>query len=206
MKIDKAKIKQTLNVPKRVKQAYFNNAIKFHPNRLRIQFTPFNDAEKYLVNSYNKLFKDEFYFDLDQYLRYWAAPQYLVTGYIDKKLVAAYFAVTQQAELNDKAINIAGLGGLVCSPYLRSRGFASKLITYSWPSIVTQHQADVSLLICNEKNVGFYESFGWQPFDGSLSYEKTEKSESFRFNVLAQRHSKLVEPCHGKIHIDGPLW
>jgi len=130
----------------------------------------------------------------------------LITGYIDKHLVTAYFAVTKQAKLNDQIINIAGLGGLVCSPYLRSRGFASKLITYSWPGIVAQHQADVSLLICNDMNVGFYERFGWQHFDGSLSYEKTEKSESFRFNVLVQKHSKFVEPCYGKIHIDGPLW
>ncbi len=206
MTLSRSRIKQSLKLKQHLLSSYYSSSPRFNKERLRVSICAFETSEKTVLRAYNRLFESAFGFDLDEYHQYWCAPRYLVSGFLGSRLVSAYFGVVQPARMEGKEQIVAGLGGLVCSPHLRRRGIASKLVRDSWPVIVEQSQADLSLLICNPKSLSFYKKLGWHLYQGDLRYQETEKTESMAFDVMIQKHEHLEAADPDSVRIDGPLW
>ncbi|MGE0153006.1 MAG: GNAT family N-acetyltransferase [Reyranellaceae bacterium] len=106
---------------------------------------------------------------------------------------------------NGRPVRIAGIGGVMTHPAMQGNGYAQRLLRAALDKAVELH-AGFCLLICEEKNVGFYEKQGWRVFPGTMIYQQDGKSLQWTLSKVMVRDQGRRAPRGGMIDLRGLPW
>jgi GNAT superfamily N-acetyltransferase len=107
---------------------------------------------------------------------------------------------------NGQKVHIGGIGGVATHPDHRRRGYASIALNAALHTLRDHDAAQFALLFCEPHNFAFYQSRGWQRFDGTIYAEQPEGR--IRFEVMAPFVTDLKRraPTLGTLDLCGLPW
>lgn len=111
----------------------------------------------------------------------------------------------RQGLANGGPVRIAGIGGVMTHPAAQNNGYAQKLLRAALDK-ATELQADFCLLICEDKNVGFYEKQGWRVFAGRMIHQQYGRSLPWTLSKIMVRDHGRPAPRDGTIDLQGLPW
>ncbi|MEP3224522.1 MAG: GNAT family N-acetyltransferase [Parasphingorhabdus sp.] len=107
---------------------------------------------------------------------------------------------------DNQYIAIAGIGGVMTDPAYQRQGFGKQIIRHLVAMLKAQDDWAFVLLFCEDHNIPFYDSLGFDLFEGRLEVEQNGKTGPFAFrNVMVQALSKPA-PAAGYIDLCGLPW
>lgn len=100
---------------------------------------------------------------------------------------------------------IGGIGGVCTHPDFRRRGYAGMALTAAVQTLRDERASDFILLVCEPHNFAFYETRGWQRFQGDLYVE--QNGERVRFEAMTPYVFDMrYRPRDGEIDLCGLPW
>jgi GNAT superfamily N-acetyltransferase len=136
----------------------------------------------------------------------WASGQWCAVCWNnDQQALSSAGAVIRQALLNDAAVTIGGIGGVMTHPDARGQGLAASAIE-CLIDFFKDHKVDFALLVCEPHLIPFYQRLGWQPFAGDLFVTQNKTRCRFTFNLSMVLPVSLPAPTEGTIDLLGPPW
>jgi GNAT superfamily N-acetyltransferase len=136
----------------------------------------------------------------------WAPAEQSVIGWDGDTAVCHVGLVLRDANWNDRAVRVGGIGGVKTHPAARGRGFASSAIRRALDFFRDRGDVDFVLLVCEPELVAFYERFGWRTFPGELRVAQRGSTVPFTLNLCMTAPVRIVEPFAGTIDLLGPPW
>lgn len=129
----------------------------------------------------------------------------------DGALVSYVGIITRLGLHNDNEVTIGGIGGVKTHPEFRGRGHAAVAIDEAIGYLRSDDvphalPAAFGLLVCNESLLGYYNSIGWQLFEGTLITQQRGAPEVFEFNRVMVTSIAKQAPRDGRIDLKGPPW
>ncbi len=104
--------------------------------------------------------------------------------------------------LDGRPARMCGIGGVMTSPAVRRRGFASAAMRRAAEAM---EDVDFGLLFCETHNVAFYAGLGWRVFDGTVAC--VQPSGPFFFDIMPTMILPLrAAPQRGAIDLCGLPW
>lgn len=106
---------------------------------------------------------------------------------------------------NGRKVSLGGIGGVSTHPDYRKKGYAGIALGAAIQTFRHHEATDFVLLVCEDHNVPFYASRGWQPFTGKLIVE--QQGERVEFDVMNTMVFDLaLRPREGVIDLCGLPW
>lgn len=106
---------------------------------------------------------------------------------------------------NGRMVRIAGIGGVMTDPAHQGKGHAKRLLQLACDQAKDRH-ADFSLLVCEQKNVAFYEAQDWRVFEGTMIYRQGGNSLQWTLSPVMVRDCGRRAPRRGMIDLQGLPW
>jgi GNAT superfamily N-acetyltransferase len=104
-----------------------------------------------------------------------------------------------------KPASIAGIGGVMTHPAHQKHGYARRLLKLAYEEMQRKN-IDFALLICESKNIPFYEQQGWQVFGGHMIHQQGGKSLNWTLSPVMVRDVAKRAPRGGMIDLRGLPW
>jgi GNAT superfamily N-acetyltransferase len=137
----------------------------------------------------------------------WAVPQWCVLAWdVSGEALCHVGIILRQGKWNERAVKMAGIGGVKTHPAFRGQGLASAAIHQALDFFRQQGDVDFGLLVCDPSLFPFYERLGWQRFTGTLLVTQKQETVPFTFNLPMTIAIGLQEPLTGIIDLMGPPW
>jgi predicted GNAT family N-acyltransferase len=102
-------------------------------------------------------------------------------------------------------VHVGGIGGVVTAEQQRGLGVASAGMRTAVTTLQREHDVDFAMLFCEDHNVAFYRSLGWQPFGGTVFAEQPE-GRIHHDSVAPFVHDLKLAPRAGTIDLRGLPW
>lgn len=112
--------------------------------------------------------------------------------------------IRQAITVNNNAVPIGGIGGVVTPPPHQHQGYARKLLQHALAEFATE-QLPAALLFCREQLVPFYRQQGWQLINDSVLVLQPQGVIQFPASVMVYPLNQFNWPA-GAINIDSPPW
>ena len=106
---------------------------------------------------------------------------------------------------NGRPVRLAGIGGVMTHPAHQKQGHARRLVEVAMDEAL-RLQADFALLVCENKNIGFYEARGWRVFPGHMIYQQNGASLEWTLSPVMVRDLGRRAPRGGMIDLRGLPW
>ena len=90
-------------------------------------------------------------------------------------------------------------------PAYQRRGHARRLLARAQEKALASH-ADSALLICENRNVAFYEAQGWRVFPGHMIHQQNGASRQWTLSPVMVRDVGRRAPRGGMIDLRGLPW
>ena len=107
---------------------------------------------------------------------------------------------------NGQKVHIGGIGGVATRADHRRRGYASIALNAAVQTMRDHDAAQFALLFCEPHNFEFYQSRGWQPFDGAIYAEQPEGRIRFEVMTPFVLDLKRRAPTLGTLDMCGMPW
>jgi aminoglycoside 2'-N-acetyltransferase I len=104
-----------------------------------------------------------------------------------------------------KPTSISGIGGVMTHPAHQKQGYARHLLQLAHQE-AQRKRVDFALLICEPKNIGFYEEQGWQVFNGHMIHQQHGNSQNWTLSPVMVRDVAVKAPKGGMIDLRGMPW
>jgi aminoglycoside 2'-N-acetyltransferase I len=104
-----------------------------------------------------------------------------------------------------KPARISGIGGVMTHPAHQKRGYARHLLALAHEE-AQRKKVDFALLVCEPKNVGFYQDQGWQVFAGHMIHQQQGKSVNWTLSPVMVRDVAVRAPRGGMVDLRGKPW
>lgn len=104
-----------------------------------------------------------------------------------------------------KPARIAGIGGVMTHPAHQKNGYAKRLLQLAHEEAARRHM-DFALLVCEPKNIPFYEQQGWQVFNGHMIHQQGGKSLNWTLSPVMVREVSIKAPRGGMVDLRGKPW
>lgn len=112
----------------------------------------------------------------------------------------------RQGLANGRPVRIAGIGGVMTHPAVQGNGHAQRLLRAALDQ-AAERRADFCLLVCEDKNVGFYEKQGWRVFPGTMIHQQQGgRSLPWTLSKVMVRDQGRRAPRGGMIDLQGLPW
>ena len=136
----------------------------------------------------------------------WAEADYwvLVHGQ-DRRLLSAVGMYLRNGRHDEEAVRIGGIGGVMTDPDHRGRGHASAALRQA-DALFRDHGVDLSLLVCEAKNVAFYGRLDWRVFPGAVIVEQPRWRGPFTIMSAMVKAVRKPAPARGTIDLCGLPW
>jgi aminoglycoside 2'-N-acetyltransferase I len=136
----------------------------------------------------------------------WASSQWRIIYWDeDGKALCHVGIVLRTGLINERPVEIGGIGGVMTHPNVRSQGLASKAINLAVEFFLEQ-RTDFGLLVCETKLVPFYERLHWRCYGDELIVTQHGKKSVFTFNRPMIHPVCTDGPSVGAIDLQGPPW
>jgi len=135
----------------------------------------------------------------------WAYPDSRFVAVAEGKPVSHVGFYLRQGLANGRPVRISGVGGVMTHPSHQKRGFAKRLLGLAYDEAKSR-AADFSLLVCEQKNVPFYQPQGWRLFSGHMIYRQAGKSLQWTLSPVMVRDEGRRAPRAGMIDLQGKPW
>lgn len=106
---------------------------------------------------------------------------------------------------NGRPVRLAGIGGVMTHPAHQKQGHARRLLQAAIEE-ASRQQADFALLVCEKKNIGFYEAQGWRVFPGHMIDQQSGASREWTLSPVMVRDLGRRAPRGGMIDLRGLPW
>jgi aminoglycoside 2'-N-acetyltransferase I len=137
----------------------------------------------------------------------WAPAQWSIIGLdTDGAAICNVGIIFREAQWNERAVKVGGIGGVKTHPGFREQGFATTAIQRALDFFHEQGDIDFGLLVCEQSLVPFYERLGWRRFPGDLLVMQRLATVPFTFNLPMTIPIRLQETLGGRIDLFGPPW
>ena len=137
----------------------------------------------------------------------WSTPEWCVRIRDDANALVSYVgSCVRDAELDGRAVRIAGIGNVMTHPAARRRGLAAQSITRAIEFFHQQQGVEFALLVCEPPLLNYYSRLGWRPFEGRLLVRQYGADAAFVFNRVMTRGIRSKGPTTGTINLLGPPW
>lgn len=136
----------------------------------------------------------------------WATAQWRIIYWDeDGQALCHVGIVLRTCLINERPVEIGGIGGVMTHPNARRQGIASKAINQAI-EFFSEQCVDFGLLVCDTKLNRFYERLHWRCYADELIVTQHGKRCTFTFN-LPMIHSVCTDgPKCGAIDLQGPPW
>lgn len=104
-----------------------------------------------------------------------------------------------------KPASIAGIGGVMTHPAYQKHGYARQLLALAQEE-AQRRGFDFALLVCESRNIPFYEQQGWQVFGGHMIQQQGGKSLKWTLSPVMVRDVAKRAPRGGMIDLRGLPW
>ena len=104
-----------------------------------------------------------------------------------------------------KPTRFAGIGGVMTHPAYQKRGYARHLLQLAHQE-AQNRSVDFALLVCEPKNIAFYEQQGWQVFGGHMIHQQQGRSVNWTLTPVMVRDVAARAPRGGMIDLRGTPW
>lgn len=116
--------------------------------------------------------------------------------------VALHF---RDALRSGKPTRISGIGGVMTHPAHQKHGYAKHLLQMAHME-AERKGVDFALLVCEPKNIAFYERQGWQVFAGHMICQQDGRSVNWTLSPVMVRDVTAKAPRGGMIDLRGLPW
>ncbi|MDF3076066.1 MAG: hypothetical protein K0S54_3733 [Alphaproteobacteria bacterium] len=100
---------------------------------------------------------------------------------------------------------IAGIGGVMTHPAHQRLGHARRLLQLAHEAAQRKHM-DFALLVCEAKNIAFYEQQGWEVFNGHMIHQQDNRSLNWTLSPVMVRDVTARAPRGGMLDLRGMPW
>ncbi len=104
-----------------------------------------------------------------------------------------------------RPVLLAGIGGVMTHPAHQKQGHARRLLQAAIEE-ASRRQVDFALLVCENKNIGFYEAQGWRVFPGHMIHQQNGASLEWTLSPVMVRDLGRCAPRGGMIDLRGLSW
>ena len=167
---------------------------------IEIKVLPFADLDPETKSRYDKCVRTIFRMSLQEYIHKYSAPELLFLGFSGGRIVASLYLVQRSVEVDEKTFKACGIGGVFTLPKVRRLGYGKLLMEAAHQYMFETLKADLSLLVCSSRLIGFYAKLGWELVNCPVYID------SNRWNMVAMVFCKNDLPTPRIIKAAGPLW
>ena len=125
--------------------------------------------------------------------------------YESGELVANAGVVARTVDVGGCAVNVVGIGGVVCRPEARGRGHATAAVAAALAHGAAVMGAEFGLLFCLPRLLPFYARTGWQRLQEPVWIEQEGTTVRSPLELMAKRLSRRPWPA-GEVRVNGLPW
>jgi GNAT superfamily N-acetyltransferase len=135
----------------------------------------------------------------------WASAEQRMIALQDGEPVSHVGLYIREGLAKGREVRIAGIGGVMTHPAHQGKGHAKRLLKLA-DEKARERNADFGLLVCEEKNIPFYESLGWRRFGGHMIHQQHGKSVNWTLSPMMVCDLAKAAPRGGMIDLRGMPW
>ena len=135
----------------------------------------------------------------------WARAERRFVAFKDGEAVSHVGLYFRDALRSGKPTRIAGIGGVMTHPAHQKHGYARHLLDLAHEE-AERNRVDFALLVCEPKNIPYYERQGWQVFAGHMIYRQQDKSINWTLSPVMVRDVTVRAPRGGMVDLRGMPW
>lgn len=114
-------------------------------------------------------------------------------------------ALTHRAGVNGKHVLIGGIGGVVTIPDARRRGYAAMLVRHATGFLRDHWNADLAVLFCIDRMVGYYERLGWRKVSCDVAIDQPSGKVPCPFQVMTIPFKPELDTIE-ELDLGSPSW
>jgi aminoglycoside 2'-N-acetyltransferase I len=137
----------------------------------------------------------------------WANPDLRVLIETDDGALVCHTGIHFRTVIwNGQKVHIGGISGVATHPDHRRRGYASVALEAAVHTLRDHDAAQFALLFCEPHNFNFYQSRGWQSFNGAVYAEQVAGRVRFEAMTPYVLDLKRRAPTLGTLDLCGMPW
>jgi GNAT superfamily N-acetyltransferase len=106
--------------------------------------------------------------------------------YLDGRPISHVGVLKHAVSVNDKAVTVAGVGGVVTLPEAQKKGFARLLMQHATSFVEREWKVDAALLFCLPQLAAYYEGLGWQGVESTVLIEQPKGPIAAPLHVMVR--------------------